>query len=70
MQKVMRYIAYTAGILFIFLGLAFLFTNVFPENLPVQLKPIAGIVFMLYGIYRIVLTLYKTRKNNADEEYS
>ncbi len=68
MQKVMRYIAYIAGALFVLLGLAFLFTNLFPENLPLQFKPIAGIVFILYGIYRIVLTSYKTQKNHADNE--
>ncbi|MFA3783331.1 hypothetical protein ABRY23_09740 [Melioribacteraceae bacterium 4301-Me] len=68
MQKLLRYIAYSAGSLFILFGLAFLFTNISTTNLPSQLKEIMGIVFVLYGTYRIVITKYKVKRNNANEK--
>lgn len=62
----MTYIGYFAGGLFILFGISFIVSDILPSNLPTQFKIIVGIVFMLYGIYRIVMTAYKKRK--ADEE--
>ncbi len=63
MQNVMTYIAYTAGVVFILLGTAILFTNIMPAYLPSQFKIMMGIVLFLYGIFRIVSTLFKQKKN-------
>lgn len=66
MNKLMIYIAFFAGFLFILFGLAFLFTDVISPEIPNQFKIVIGVVFILYGIYRIVMTIYKKRR--ADEE--
>lgn len=63
MQNVMTYVAYTAGAVFILLGIAILFTNIMPAYLPSQFKFMMGIVLFLYGIFRIVSTLFKQKRN-------
>jgi hypothetical protein len=64
----MKYIAYSAGAIFILFGLALLFTNITPVYLPSQFKIVMGMVLFLYGIFRIVVTLFKQRRKNNDEE--
>lgn len=68
MNNVMKYIAYTAGAIFIFLGLAILFTNITPDYFPSQYKIMMGIVLFLYGIFRIVVTTFKQRQTNENQE--
>ncbi len=64
----MTYIAYTAGAIFVLLGLAILFTDIFPAQIPSQLKLMMGIVFILYGIFRIVATTFNNKKRQSNEE--
>ena len=64
MQKVMLYIGYAAGTVFILLGLGILFTNLLPPYLPIQFKVMMGVVLILYGIFRIISTLFKNKKND------
>ena len=66
MSTVMKYIAYSAGTLFILLGLAMLFTNIMPDYLPSQFKVTMGIVLFLYGMFRIVSTIFKKPKPNEE----
>ena len=66
MSTAMKYIAYTAGAVFIFLGLAILFTNITPYYFPSQFKIMMGIVLFLYGIFRIVVTTFKQRQRDED----
>lgn len=66
MKKFMTYVGFFAGSLFILFGTAFIFSDILPSYLPTQFKVIAGIVFILYGLYRIVMTVNK--KSRADEE--
>lgn len=67
MQNIMKYVAYTAGAVFILLGLALLFTDIFPMGqLPSQFKVMMGVVLFLYGLFRIVSTIFKRRPK--DEE--
>lgn len=70
MQKLMLYIGYAAGTLFVMLGIAILFTDLFPT--PVsgteQLVKVFGIVMILYGVYRIVTQIFKTRRANEEIE--
>jgi hypothetical protein len=63
MQNLMTYIAYTAGAVFIVFGLAILFTNIMPTYLPTQFKITMGIVLFLYGVYRIISTVFKKKRN-------
>lgn len=66
MQKVMMYIGYAAGVIFILLGLGIFFTNLMPSYLPSQFKVMMGVVLILYGAFRIISTLFKNKRN--DEE--
>lgn len=66
MQNVMMCIGYAAGAVFILLGLGILFTNLMPSYLPVQFKVMMGVVLILYGLFRIISTLFKNKRN--DEE--
>lgn len=70
MQKVMTYVAYAAGVVFILLGLAILFTKLFPFNEQVApLKIMFGVVLILYGAFRIVSTRFNIkRQKDADAE--
>jgi uncharacterized membrane protein HdeD (DUF308 family) len=63
----MTYIAYTAGAVFILLGLAILFTNIMPAYLPSQFKIMMGIVLFLYGTFRIISTLFKKQRNEEPQ---
>ncbi len=66
MNNILTYIAYSAGFIFILLGLAILFTNITPDYMPAQFKVMMGIVLFMYGIFRIVSTIFKKRRD--DEE--
>ena len=67
MQKLMVYIGYTAGVIFVALGIAIMATELFPTTLfaTQNVKIIFGVVMILYGIYRIIITIKNRR---ADEE--
>ncbi len=68
MSNVMKYIAYSAGAVFILLGLAVLFTNITPAYFPSEFRVVMGIVLFLYGIFRIIMTVFKQRQSSEDEE--
>lgn len=68
MKNLMTYIAYTAGVIFILLGLAILFTNIFPAHLPSQLRITMGIVLFLYGAFRILSITFKAKRRIKNEE--
>jgi len=68
MAQVMKIVAYTAGALYVLLGLAILFTDLFPSYLPIQLKVLMGIVLFLYGMFRLVTVTLKSRKKDEELE--
>ena len=61
MNNIFIYIAYFAGTLFVAMGVAVLITDWVPEYFRAY-KIIMALVFVLYGIYRI-LTAYTKQKN-------
>lgn len=69
MQKLMVYIGYTAGVIFVALGIAIMATELFPTTLFVteQVKIIFGVVIILYGLYRIVIITVKNHRANEEE---
>ena len=69
MQKLMVYIGYAAGVIFVALGIAIAATELFPTTLfaTEQVKIIFGVVMILYGIYRIVIITIKNRRANEEE---
>jgi hypothetical protein len=62
MDNIFIYIAYFAGTLFVAMGVAVLLTDWVPEYYSTY-KIIMALVFVLYGVYRI-LTAYTKQKNN------
>ncbi len=69
MQKLMVYIGYTAGVIFVALGIAIMATELFPTTpyATEQVKIIFGVVMTLYGLYRIVIITVKNRRANEEE---
>lgn len=67
MVKLMKYITYIAAVLFIFSGLLMLLTN-YAGGLPPQFRMIMGIIFILYGFYRIAVTIHKSRNSGEENE--
>jgi uncharacterized membrane protein HdeD (DUF308 family) len=57
-MDIMKYVAYTAGALFIVLGIAIL-ADYFMQNVLTQFRIMFGVVLVLYGIFRIVITIFK-----------
>ena len=49
---------------FFFGGLFVIFGVSFPENSPAQFRIMLGIVLILWGIYRYVVTLTKSREDD------
>ncbi|KAF0152018.1 MAG: hypothetical protein FD143_1487 [Ignavibacteria bacterium] len=68
MQKLMVYIGYTAGALFIMLGIAVMVTDLFPTTINENIKIIFGVVMILYGLYRIVILSFKNQQRDRNEE--
>ena len=68
MAQVMNIVAYTAGALFVLLGLAILFTDLFPSYIPDQFKVLMGIVLFLYGMFRLVTITLNRRKKDEEIE--
>lgn len=61
MHNFLRYFALLIAALFILCGIIILFTNIISSRLPEQFRIIMGIVLILYGIFRIVVTLSKKK---------
>lgn len=55
----MKYVAFVVASLFIVLGIAILLGYVIKENLPQQFRVMTGVVLILYGVFRIVVTILK-----------
>ena len=60
----MKYLAYLIATIFIILGAAFLAGYFIPINFQLQFRIILGVVFILYGIFRIVITYFKNNNRN------
>jgi hypothetical protein len=48
------------------LGLLFLFTDIAGQMFPMNRTPV-GIIFIIYGLFRLIVTIQKIRKLNSDE---
>ena len=67
MQKIMTYVALTAGVLFILFGIVILVFKNLIIGMPQQYKVIMGIVFILYGIFRLV-NVYNKRQRQDESD--
>lgn len=61
-MDIMKYIAYIVASLFIVLGIAIL-AGYYMRGVPAQFRIMAGVVLILYGIFRIIITIF--RKNTT-----
>ncbi|MHB8337575.1 MAG: hypothetical protein ACYC6P_00905 [Ignavibacteriaceae bacterium] len=60
----MKYLAYLMATIFIILGAAFLAGYFIPISFPLKFRIILGVVFILYGTFRIVITYFKNNNRN------
>ncbi|MHB1686641.1 MAG: hypothetical protein ACYCVH_04610 [Ignavibacteriaceae bacterium] len=60
----MKYLAYLIASIFVILGAAIIAGYFITLNVPSQFRIIMGVVFILYGIFRIVITYFKNNKTN------
>jgi hypothetical protein len=58
-MDIMKYIAYIVASLFIVLGSAILAGYYMRGGVPTQFRIMAGIVLILYGVFRIIITIFK-----------
>jgi hypothetical protein len=58
-MDIMKYVAYVVASLFIVLGIAILMGYVMKGDFPAQFRDMAGIVLILYGAFRIIITVFK-----------
>lgn len=59
----MKYFALSIAVLFILTGVYVLLSDFFADKLTEQFRVIMGIILILYGIFRIVVTLNKKKDN-------
>jgi len=67
MQKIMTYIAITAGVLFILFGIAILVLKNLLLEMPTSYKVIMGIVFILYGLFRLINVYNKRQRQDEND---
>jgi len=67
MKRVFLIFKFFMVLVYLALGIVILFFDVFPLSMGHTGKTLFGIVFLLYGIYRIYI-LYKSFKVQSDEE--
>jgi uncharacterized membrane protein HdeD (DUF308 family) len=67
-NRMMGYLAYLLGSIFILLGISIMMGSFIPRELPSQFKWMFGIVLFLYGIFRIVYTYYKKRESLHEDD--
>jgi uncharacterized membrane protein HdeD (DUF308 family) len=67
-NKIMHYITYLMGSIFIILGIFIMLGSFISPALPFQFKWMVGIVLSLYGLFRIVYTIYKNRQSLYEDD--
>ena len=67
MQKIITYIALTAGVLFILFGIVLLVSKNLIIGMPSQYRIMMGIVFILYGAFRLVNVYTKRQRKDESE---
>ncbi len=64
-MNIMKYFAFAISILFVLLGIAILAGFIMNKGLPNQFRIMVGIVLVLYGVFRFLMTFFK--KNQTRE---
>lgn len=62
---ILKYLTYIIALLFIILGIALLTGYFMSQGIPTQFRVMVGIVLVLYGAFRFVVTFFK--KNESSE---
>ncbi|MCL5029160.1 MAG: hypothetical protein M1480_09090 [Bacteroidetes bacterium] len=65
-MNIMKYFAYVIAVLFIILGIAILGGYFITENVPSQFRVMIGVVLVLYGAFRLVMTYSKKNESNEN----
>jgi prepilin signal peptidase PulO-like enzyme (type II secretory pathway) len=67
MQKIMTYVALTAGVLFILFGIVLLVMKSLIIGMPQQYRIMMGIIFILYGLFRLINVYTKRQRQDESE---
>ncbi len=67
-NKIMHLLTYLIASIFILLGAAIMMGNFISPVFPSQFKWMVGIVLLLYGVFRIVYTIYKNRESLYEDD--
>ncbi len=62
------YVGYALSAVFFAFGLLVVFGLVIPEGVPKQFRITLGVVLLLWGLYRLVLTRTKSIQQKEDEK--
>lgn len=64
-MNIMKYFAFAVSVLFVLLGIAILTGYIMNQGVPTQFRVMIGIVLVLYGVFRFLMTYFK--KNQTTE---
>jgi uncharacterized membrane protein HdeD (DUF308 family) len=64
-NKIRYYSGFIMVVIYLALGLLFLFTDIAENTFPANRKPI-GVIFIVYGIFRAIVSVQKIRKANRE----
>ena len=64
--RLSKYYGYIMSAVFFFGGLFVIFGVLIPEYVPEQFRITAGIVLMLWAVYRFVITGMRSRRNDDE----
>ena len=65
-MNIMKYFAYVIAILFVILGIAILGGFFMANNVPSQFRVMIGVVLVLYGAFRLIMTYSKKNESNEN----
>lgn len=61
LAAVTRFFGYGVSLVSVVVGVAFVSGQFVPSSIPLQFRVMCGVVFLLLGIYRFVVTRFKAR---------
>jgi cadmium resistance protein CadD (predicted permease) len=66
--KLFNYLGLFLGSVFVITGSAVLIFNITPAYLPGEFKNMMAVVLILYGVYRIVVSFYKNKREENSND--
>ncbi|MGH7598777.1 MAG: hypothetical protein ACREOI_20685 [bacterium] len=67
-RKISLIFAWTVGVVMISMGIVVLAGGFLPETAPMSFRVMLGIVFLLMGVYRLLMTRLQTKHAERPDE--